>query len=444
MKIKVEKIVYPGVSLGRGDDGIAAFVDGCLPGETVEIAVTRSKKTFKEGKLEAVLEPSPLRITPQCPSFGKCGGCSFQHVSYADQLKFKEGYVRELLSPLGIPVPPVTPSPREWGYRNKMEFSFFSGAEGVRLGLHEKNEFNRYFPVPPCFICDGDFLFVARAVTEFARASGLRAYDKRANTGFFRHLVLRKGERTGQVLANIVTNKSEMTPAFFVPLKEALKGRVHSLYWTINGRVSDAVNVDELILLDGKETIDEVLETCGRRYTFSISPFSFFQTNTLATEVLYGKVCSLLGETRDEALLDLYCGTGTIGIVLSPFVREAHGVEQVEAAVENARENARRNGVTNIAFSSGSVERWIKDNKQAAFGVLVLDPPRGGISNKVVDFIRLLKPRRIVYVSCNPATLARDLALITGDGGYRVREAVPVDLFPQTYHVEVVTALDRA
>lgn len=453
MKLTVNKIVYPGRGLAVGEDGIVVFVDGALPGEQIDVTVTKSKKSYKEASLQSIDQLSPERITPRCPSFGVCGGCTFQHTTYANQLRIKDAYVREILSPWVSTIEPLIPSPEEWSYRNKMEFSFFDGSghlspntpvkSAVSLGLHQRNEFNRYFPVPPCFICDSDFLPVIEEIVRFSRASGLGVYDKRIHAGFFRHLVMRKSKRGNQVLINLVTNTAPQLPAgFFDPLLAALPATVASIYWTQNGGVSDAVNVDLLTLLRGAPALTEVLKVRDRQYSFLVSPFSFFQTNTLGTEKLYDTVLSFLEPAVTDRVLDLYCGTGTIGIVLAPYVQQVTGVEQVESAVENARENARRNGVEKISFAAGSVERWIKKEDIPDCNALVVDPPRGGLSNKVIDFIGRAQPEKIVYVSCNPATLARDLVLMTAHG-YTVNRVVPVDMFPQTYHVEIVVSLRK-
>jgi 23S rRNA (uracil1939-C5)-methyltransferase len=377
VKLTIDKIVYPGRSLAVGDDGIVVFSDGALPGEHIDVTVTKNKKTYKEAALQSIDQPSPDRIVPRCPSFGACGGCTFQHTTYANQLRIKDAYVREILASWVSAIEPLIPSPEEWHYRNKMEFSFFDGSghlspdtpvkSAVSLGLHRRNEFNRYFPVPPCFICDSDFLPVIEEIVRFARASGQGVYDKRIHAGFFRHLVIRKSKRGNQVLINLVTNKSpDLPPGFFEPLLTALPASVASVYWTQNGGVSDAVNVDLLTLLRGTPAIEEVLTVKDRRYAFVVSPFSFFQTNTLGTEKLYDTVLAFLEPASTDRVLDLYCGTGTIGIVLAPSVRQVTGVEQVESAVENARENARRNGIENISFAAGSVERWIKKRRHPA------------------------------------------------------------------------------
>jgi 23S rRNA (uracil-5-)-methyltransferase RumA len=325
-----------------------------------------------------------------------------------------------------------------------MEFSFFQAEAGATAGLHQKGEFNRYFAVPPCVIADPDFLPLTEKIVAFARHTGLTAYDKRSHQGFFRHLVLRKGKGTGELLVNLVTARDpQITGTFFAPLIEALKGSVTSLFWTVNASISDAVRADELHLLWGKEMIEEQLRVKDRCFSFCVSPFSFFQTNTRATEVLYGVAIDLLGPAAGDRVLDLYCGTGTIGITVSPSVSEVIGVEQVPEAVADAEKNKSRNGRENVSFIAGSVEKWIKHAEKPEFNALILDPPRGGLSGKVIDFIGKSLPEKIVYVSCNPATLARDLAAITAQAGYAIKTIVPVDMFPQTYHVETVMRLSR-
>lgn len=410
----------------------------------METAVYKSKKSFKEAKLVEVLSASAERIAPLCPSFGKCGGCSLQHTNYANQVKIKEGYVRELLDKFCPDIAPCSMSPSQWNYRNKMEFSFFhrSGA-GLDLGLHEKNEFNRYFPVPPCSICDEDFLDAAQKIKDFALASGLPVYDKRSNEGFYRHLVLRKGIRTGQLLVNLVVASPDFRKELFGPLVEALKGKVSSFYLTINGSVSDVVQADEVRLLHGVEMIEEALEVKGKRYLFSISPFSFFQTNTLGTEKLYEAVLELGNFKSSDSVLDLYCGTGTIGIVIAPCVKKVLGVEQVAQAVENAELNKKKNNLENVSFEAGTLEKWVKSAVPGELDVIILDPPRGGLSGKVIDFVLKCAPEKIIYVSCNPATLARDLSDIAQKSGYRAVKMAVLDMFPQTYHVETVTLLTK-
>ncbi len=457
MPLKIEKIVYPGISLAR-DNGLTTFLNGGLPGEEVEVEIVKKKKSFQEGRVLRVVEPSPERITPRCPSFGRCGGCSFQHTAYENQLRIKDEYVRELLQNFSIPqFLPILPSPEIWNYRNKMEFSFFETPSGpaeakgeVTIGLHEKGAYNRYFPVPPCFIADQDFLKIVEEIQAFARRSGLQVYNPTTHQGFYRHLVLRKSKRTGQVLVNLVTTPlhppyqgGQSNTSFFDGLVQVLKDHVSSFHWTVNNSVSDAVKAEEVHLLSGEPMIQEQMQIGERLYRFFVSPFSFFQTNTFGAEKLYETTLNFLDPKADDKVLDLYCGTGTIGLTLAPYVKQVLGVEQVPDAILDAKRNKEINAISNIDFEVGSVEKWIKHGTIPEFNALVIDPPRGGVSNKVIDFILRTKPTKIVYVSCNPSTLARDLALILRDTDYKIDLVQAVDMFPQTYHVEVVVRLTR-
>ncbi|HBU69207.1 MAG TPA: 23S rRNA (uracil(1939)-C(5))-methyltransferase RlmD [Elusimicrobia bacterium] len=443
--VKVEKIVYPGKALARGEDGTAVFFDGALPGETAEVKIIKSKKSFKEAILLSVLSASPIRRAPVCPSFGFCGGCSFQHTGYANQLEIKRSYVCEQLKEYEPLIGATVPSPEELGYRNKMEFSFFAQDGRLLAGLHVKKEFNRYVPVPPCFIADKDTMSVFDTVMDFAQNSGKPVYDKKLQSGFYRHLVLRKAKRSSEVLVNIVTNKDGAVSAeFFAPLVKELGNKAASVYWTVNSRPSDAVYADELTLLSGAPVIHEKLIVKNREYGFNISPFSFFQTNTYACEKLYETVVDIAPWAKTDRVLDLYCGTGTIGLVLAPCTGRVYGVEQIPDAVKNARENSLLNKIENIEFVEGSVENWVKLNKELEFDSLVVDPPRSGLTPKIIEFITAEAPAKIVYVSCNPSTLARDLKAICLGGRYEVVKIVPVDMFPQTFHVETVVYLKRA
>lgn len=442
MNISIEKIVYPGKALGRGADGIATFTDNALPGETVDVVISKSKKTYKEAKLVSIVQPSTFRIRPRCPSFGKCGGCSFQHTDYLHQLDIKKSYVQEILSPYCSCIQPIIPSPESWNYRNKMEFSFFTGDTGkIMIGLHEKQSYNKHLSVPPCFIADESFLPLVDTIAKFAQQTNLPIYNPLTHQGFWRHLVLRKGKRTGEILINIVTNKQEnIHKDLFDPLVSHIHNQVSSTYWTINSKLSDIVQADELILLDGKTCIEEELIIAKQHYFFLLSPFSFFQTNSRGTEKLYETILDFINPAQTEHILDLYCGTGTIGLILAPYVQTVTGIEQVHESILNAEENKKRNTIANIVFESSRVEQWIKQHENIHFDSIVVDPPRNGLSMKVIDFVLAINPKKLIYVSCNPATLARDLQILQ-TGGYKAQKIQPIDMFPQTYHVETVTLL---
>jgi 23S rRNA (uracil-5-)-methyltransferase RumA len=474
--VEAEKIVFPGYALCRGVDKIALFAEGLLPGETADVLVVKDKGTFRKGIVKNIISKSPERINPLCASFGLCGGCSFQNISYENQVKYKRKYASELLGFTGVEIPAVLPAPQIWRYRNKMEFSFFdifssrncmqrylqmplprikvqneSAAEGLRnsggvenftdLGLHYKGSFDKYVSVPPCFIAGGGFLDVVQVVKKFANKNNLVAYDNKTHRGFLRHLVLRKTENNGQFLVNIVTNNIYREPSFWEPLIGELCGFSQSVYWTSNGMRSDAVLADKLTLIYGNESITERVKVGNKNYFFNISPFSFFQTNSKGAEILYNEVLGLLNPSKSDILLDLYCGTGAIGISMSRNVKKVVGVEQEMRAIENAKNNAFINGVYNAEFEALPAESWIKKSK-SGFSAIVVDPPRCGIAKCVVKFLIESKAKKIVYVSCNPSTLARDLQLIIENSKYRIKKIAFVDMFPQTYHIETAVLLE--
>ncbi len=443
MKIRIEKIVYPGKALGRGEDGIATFTDEGLPHELVDVTFTKRKKSFQEGMVTEIIEVSPERIKARCPHFGICGGCALQHTTYENQLKIKQTYVAELLAQLpDLKLAPIIASPEPWGYRNKMEFSFFEKDGQVYAGLHQKGQFNRYLAIPPCYISDSDFLPILEMVTKFVQKSKLPAYDAKSHIGFYRHVVLRKAKRTNEILLNLVTtHQDDITKDFFKPLIKELKDKITSFYWTENSKISDAVAADALHLLTGKAYIIEEMHIKEKTFSFQISPFSFFQTNSLGAELLYGQVLEYLKPEKKDTVLDLYCGTGTIGLTVAPFVQQVFGVEQIAAAIENAKENKICNKIENITFEVATVEEWIRQKNWPSFNALILDPPRNGLSLHVIEFIERTLPAKLVYVSCNPSTLARDLALLAKT--YKAVEGVAVDMFPQTYHVETVVRLQK-
>ncbi|MDR2425931.1 MAG: 23S rRNA (uracil(1939)-C(5))-methyltransferase RlmD [Endomicrobium sp.] len=442
ISVKAEKIIFPGRSLCRCEDGIALFAEGVLPGETADVLVIKDKKSFREGVIKRIVQKSDERIEPLCSSFGSCGGCAFQNTDYENQVKYKKGYIDELLNIFGVEIGSILQSTEIWNYRNKMEFSFFNGEGITDLGLHCRGSFNKYISIPPCYIADKDFIKAAQIVKDFANKNGIAAYDNKTHEGFFRHLVLRKAKNNNQLLINIVTNVLEGSHAFFEPLVKKLRDFVQSVYWTQNASRSDAVVLDKLTLLLGKENITEKLTVGNRDFYFNVSPFSFFQTNSKGAEMLYNEVLRQLSPSKEDILLDLYCGTGTIGICMSHRVKKVTGIEQSASAIENAKTNALLNNAVNAEFFASTVEKWVKENN-LAFDAIIVDPPRSGLTNDIIKFLLGSQARKIIYVSCNPSTLARDLALMTASGRYAVKIITPTDMFPQTYHMESVVSLEK-
>jgi 23S rRNA (uracil-5-)-methyltransferase RumA len=440
--VNSEKIVYPGRTLARCEDGLALFCDGLLPHERAEVFVTKDKASFREGVLEKILEPAPERIEPACANFGKCGGCAFEFAGYETQIKIKEDCVRELLARIDTQILAISPAPDAWHYRNKMEFSFFNAPQGPDIGLHYKGSFNKYSAVEDCLICEKVFSEILKKTRNFIREKNLTVYNNKTHEGFLRHLVLRRGRNTGQTLINIVTAPDGNAEDIMAEFSQFLHIENGSIFWTQNGKTSDAVNVDSIMRFMGGDYIAEKLTIGGKTFTFKISPFSFFQTNTAATEILYNRIIEILAPSSDDIVLDMFCGTGTISIIAASKAKQVLGIEINSQAVSDARENADFNGVKNVDFICLSASGWVREAADFhKFSKIIVDPPRAGLTKDVIDFILKMMPEKLLYVSCNPSTLARDLADLTAQGAYKVDSVLPLDMFPQTFHIECIAVL---
>jgi 23S rRNA (uracil1939-C5)-methyltransferase len=460
--LEIDKLAFGGQAIARLG-GMVVFVDHALPGQTVRVRITRKKSQFAEGRVIEVLTQSPAYVPPFCPHFGVCGGCQWQDLVYEEQLRWKGVQVQECLQHLagltsGVILPPVA-SPLEQYYRNKMEFTFAprpwlpaaefaatgAPADGAcALGLHVRGFFDRVFDLKRCHLESPQAPVLVEIVREHCRASGLPAYTTRNHQGFWRFLVLREGKRTGQSLAHLITS-GQGDRAAVVGLAAELQARFPSLTTMVHSVTDKKAQVavgETSRTLWGPGHIEE--ELCGLR--FRISPHSFFQTNTAAAEALYGAVHRLGDFRAEDTVWDLYCGAGSIALTLAGKVRRAVGFELVPEAIEDAYLNCRLNGVDNCQFLAGDLKERIKEALAAPqrYGrpeVVVTDPPRAGMHPDVVQALKELAPQRIVAVSCNPATLARDLALLQND--YEVAAIQPFDLFPHTAHIECVARLER-
>jgi 23S rRNA (uracil1939-C5)-methyltransferase len=457
----IDKLAFGGKALGK-INGFVVFVDHAVPGQKVRVRINRKKAQFAEGRVVEVLEQSPAHTPPFCPHFGLCGGCQWQDLAYPEQLGWKRIHVRECLRHLaGLApedIPPPVPSPDLRHYRNKMEFTFAPRAwlpetdfipgqpqaAVLALGLHVRGYFNRVFDVEHCFLQSPQTPEIVAEVRGWCWGSGLPAYTTRDHRGFWRFLVLREGKRSRQTLARLITS-DQGDPAAVDALAAHLLARFPALTTLVHSRsrTKAQVAVGEVSrTLWGPGYIEE--ELCGRR--FRISAPSFFQTNTRAAEALYETV-SCLGEfTGRETVWDLYCGAGSIALAIASQVRQVVGFELAREAVNDAYVNCRLNGVDNCRFLAGDLKDLIRealgDHRQyPPPDVVITDPPRAGMHPQVVQALRELAPRRIIAVSCNPATLARDLALL--EDRYEVRTIQPFDLFPHTAHIECVARLER-
>ena len=435
LDLRIDALAFGGNGVARAD-GYVVFVQGAVPGDRVRAVLTKRKKAYGEARTLELLEPSPDRIAPVADH----PGAPWQVLPYERQLAVKAEQVGDALRRIGkldgFELEPIVPAVEQWRYRNKLEYSFGTGDAGELVcGFHAPGSWETILHLEDCLLASEPGNELRRAVLAWCREQGLDAYDRRAQTGFLRNMIVREGRRTGQFQVRLVTSEGELdTDA----LRAAIQ--VHSLLWTQVPGVAE-VSSGPTEIVDGSPTFDEELGDLSVR----ISPDAFFQTNTEMAERLYGVAAEYAALQGWERVYDLFCGIGTIGLSLAPRAGELFGVEIVEEAVADAIENARLNNVANAQFFAGDVRTAMRELVERAGrpDVLVVDPPRAGLSQKVVRRIIEAAPRRIVYVSCNPTTLAPNAAQLV-EAGYALRRVRPVDMFPQTPHIECVALLERS
>ena len=425
-------------------EGQKVIVKNALEGQVVRFSINKKRRDKVEGRLLEVIEPSPLEQPAACKHFGICGGCRYQNLSYEQQLDLKKRQVEELIEKNGLSfdIENIYGSPITEGYRNKMEFTFGDEEKDgpLALGMHKKNSFYDIVTLDDCRIVDPDFNVLLQAILKYFKEKGETYFHKIRHEGFLRHLVMRRSVKTGDILINLVTTtQSQLDESEFVNmiLAQKIDGKVVGILHTLNDNLADVVQSDETKTLYGQDYFYEYLYNMR----FKISPFSFFQTNTLGAEVLYDKVREYVGETKDKLIYDLYSGTGTIAQMLAPVASKVVGVEIVEEAVEAAKKNAVDNHLDNCEFIAGDVLKVV-DNLTKKPDILVLDPPRDGIHPKALTKIINFNVDEMVYVSCKPTSLMRDL-LVFREAGYEVKRCCLVDMFPGTVHVETVVLLSQ-
>jgi 23S rRNA (uracil1939-C5)-methyltransferase len=439
VEAQVTSLTYEGQGVARVE-GMVIFVRGALPGDTARIRLTKIKKSFAEGQAVAIVSPSPWRVAPRCRHFGVCGGCVSQDLSYEKQLEFKAQNIRENISHLGglqVDVRPTLGMADPWRYRNKMEFAFGEREGSPFLGLMQRGSFDQVVPITDCHLATPRAMQAVRAGESFARERGLHAFDARQRTGTMRHLVVREGMRTGDLLLNMVSFQATQPDASLVAAMQHLSP--NTVLWTHNNTFGSVVQADRLHVLSGS---GEISERIGN-LKLLVGPFSFLQTNSEMVEVLYNEIASQAQLTGTECVLDLYCGVGAIGLFLAHHARQVVGIESVPEAVALARRNAEVNGIANVEFQRAEVEALsILSLGAIAPDVVLLDPPRAGLHPRLLDTLRELRCPKIVYISCNPAALARDLKALSDL--YTIGSVQPVDMFPHTWHIESVVTLTRS
>ena len=446
LDLTIDDLAFGGEGVGRVE-GYVIFVRGVVPGDRVRARVVEARSRFGRAVIESLETSSPDRVEAPCAYFGRCGGCRLQHVSYTAQLAFKEKQVRDCLERIGglgaFELRPILAAPDAYGYRNKMEFTVVRSDDGSpAIGLHQADRYDVVLDIERCLLQSETMNVLLDELRAQARARGLSVYDQDSGEGLLRFATLREGRRTGEAMVNIVAAAPDMVT--LGPVAEGLRARVPSVasvVLNVNAKkASVAVGSEEHLLL-GR---DHIRESLGG-LTFQVSASSFFQTNTVQAERLFAVVEAACGLDGGETVMDLYSGTGAISLLLARRSRWVYGIEVSAAAVTDAVRNARENGIENCTFLPGEVRHVLptlmRDGVRAQ--VVVADPPRAGFHPKALHALAALGPERLVYVSCNPSTLARDVGDLVRQG-YRLEWVQPVDMFPQTPHIEAVARLRRA
>jgi 23S rRNA (uracil1939-C5)-methyltransferase len=442
LDLRIESLAYGGNGVARLN-GFVVFVRRGLPGDVVRARVTKVKRNHAEAQALEVVEPGAPRVDAPCQHYPQCGGCRFQDLAYEAQLEAKAEQVEDALRRIGHvsdpPLEPIVPAESVFHYRNKLEYSFTRTPEGPALGFHRAGRWDEVLDIRKCWLTTDLGNAIREAVKQWARAHNLPAYDQADHTGFLRHLVVREGRNTGQALVQLVTAPGRLDAETFVAALEPFP-EVRSIHWSVNDRPAEVTNLPTQ-LLHGADAIEE--ELCGLR--FRVRPNAFLQTNTAMAERLYGLAREFAQLTGEESVYDLYCGIGTIGLTMARDALTVWGVEVSEESVACALENAELNGIANAAFYAGEVGDSLEDLQERAGNpdVAVVDPPRAGLSGKALRRLARLEPKRIVYVSCNPTTLAGNVKELAKEWGYSLVRARPVDMFPHTPHIETVALLER-
>lgn len=445
VSVMIDDLAYGGLGVGRVG-GFVVFVEKALPGERVAARIIKKKQNHAQAVIQAIEEPSPYRIQdPPCPLFGTCGGCTWQNFPYEQQTLWKRKQVEATIKHLGrqdgFEVLPTIGSPRQWRYRNKMEYTFGRDDSGKQiLGFHYPGSFDRIFNVPACLIQPEPFDKMLEILTEYARAHDLSTYDQRTHQGYLRHAMMRHSFTTGESLLVILTQQGDL------PGKDELAARLakevpgfKSMVWGLNTGVADVARIQKELWRWGEP---ELMETVNG-LSFAISPQSFFQTNTAGAELLYAKAAEMAELGPKDVVLDAYCGIGSIGLHCARQAGKVVGIEIITEAIWDARANAARNGIKNSMFLAAPLAKGLELAAHGArdpFTRVIIDPPRGGMDKKSLSGLINIKAPVFLYVSCNPATLSRDLQTIC-EGGYEIDAVQPVDMFPHTYHVETLVRL---
>jgi len=443
IELEVFDLAFGGKGVAKLN-GLIVLVNNAIPGDLIKAKILKRKRSFAEADVFEIVKESDKRTKPKCSHFGFCGGCRLQNLKYDEQLGYKTKQVKDSLVHIGgfeeIRINQIIGSEKLYFYRNKMEFSFDKNEqEELILGLHPKGRYDQVFDLQECFLQSELSNQIVNWIREFFRQKRLPTYDLKKHVGFLRYLAIKEAKNRSEVMVNLITNKGD-----FHDQDEFSKGlvdefpQIKSVIRNINSRFANIAVGQEEVLLAGK---DYITENIGD-FLFDLSANSFFQTNSFQVEKLYSVVKDFADLKAEESVLDLYCGIGTISIFLSPQAKKVIGVESLAQSVEDAQRNAHKNKISNCEFICGESKRILSEliTRGEKFDVVVVDPPRAGLHPDVVAYLSDIKIEKLIYVSCNPATLARDLKLFC-EKGYKIDQVQPVDMFPHTPHIETVVKL---
>lgn len=441
--IEITGLTHEGQGVGKLD-GFVVFVDGALIGEIVDVKIIKQTKSYAVGSVVRLQKPSEKRAEPFCSAFDKCGGCSIQHMSYDAQLEFKTDTVRQNLKRIGgldnLLVNNAIGMEQPFHYRNKVQYPVGSCGSDVVIGFYEKGSHN-IIESKECNIQPEESNEIRDVVRDFFKANGISIYNEKTGKGFLRHVMVRKGFKTNELMVVLVVNGKKVPKADqLVRLLCEKYENIKSIIVNVNARNTNIILGDKNTCIYGQEYISDYIG----KYKFNISPLSFFQVNPVQTEVLYNKALEYAGLTGNETVFDLYCGIGTISLFLSEKAKKVIGVEIVPDAIADAKRNAELNGIENVEFLVGEAETVIPKlyEEGTRADVVVVDPPRKGCEEGLLKTLVDMQPQHIVYVSCNPSTLARDMKFLC-ENGFEAKFVQPVDMFPWTGHVETVVLMSR-
>ncbi|MCT4607517.1 MAG: 23S rRNA (uracil(1939)-C(5))-methyltransferase RlmD [Marinisporobacter sp.] len=444
IELKIEELEFPLKGIGYHEDK-KVFVKNAIPGQVIRTYIKKVRKDHAEGKLLEVVERSSTEVESFCEHFGNCGGCSYQTIPYEKQMNMKAELVKGLLDEAGIKgykFLGIEGSPEEYAYRNKMEYSFGNEKKGgeLNLGMHKKGKFHDVVTVDQCKIVDEDFNTILTTMLNYFRGKGTPLYNNKTHEGYLRHFIVRKAKKTKEIVINLVTSTQiifDMTELVEIMKNLKLTGKLVGFIHTFNDNIADTVVNEHTEVLWGQDFFTE--EILGLK--FKISAFSFFQTNSLGAEKLYSMVLDFMGDAENKTVFDLYCGTGTIGQIVAKRAKKVMGIELIEEAVEAANKNAQMNGLDNCHFIAGDVLKKI-DELTTKPDIIILDPPRVGVHPKALKKVLAYRAPEIIYVSCNPRSLAENLKDVQR-AGYKVKTVKCMDMFPHTPHVEVVVRIEK-